>query len=242
MKIRKILRHRQRNLDKHLLRHCVVKLKRGVPWLLENQSELSVQAPDYLRHDLSRWSYGPQRTLHTPSTIASPGTLDHWWVEHNICSNTTGSAWGQQEQGHRSPAQLAAQVSSSLHWSTLGSNSSNNPIIPRGGAKSRRSNMPRILGSRDPRSLVTPGSQGLRGNLTANNSDTPVISGSQILESQDHKESWTLEILTEPGLQAPIIYWWQGALEIIKWQEASIRTEATETKDTWHHQNPTLTP
>jgi hypothetical protein len=37
----------------------------------------------------------------------------------------------------------------------------------------------RIQGSQNPRSLVTPGSQGLRGSLTAKNSDTPRISGSQ---------------------------------------------------------------
>ena len=36
-----------------------------------------------------------------------------------------------------------------------------------------------VPGSQDPRSLVTPGSQGLRGSLTAKNSDTPRISGSQ---------------------------------------------------------------
>jgi hypothetical protein len=34
----------------------------------------------------------------------------------------------------------------------------------------------------------------------------------------------------------------KGALEIIRWREASIRTEATETKATWNHQNPTLPP
>jgi hypothetical protein len=51
--------------------------------------------------------------------------------------------------------------------------------VPRGGTKSRHSNKPRILQSQDPRSLVTPGFQGLRGNLTAKNSDTPKISGSQ---------------------------------------------------------------
>jgi hypothetical protein len=37
----------------------------------------------------------------------------------------------------------------------------------------------RIPRSQDPRILVTPGSQGLRGGLTAKNSDTPRISGSQ---------------------------------------------------------------
>jgi hypothetical protein len=38
------------------------------------------------------------------------------------------------------------------------------------------------------------------------------------------------------------IYRGQLALEIIRWQEASIRTEAIETKVTWHHQNQTLPP
>jgi hypothetical protein len=36
------------------------------------------------------------------------------------------------------------------------------------------------------------------------------------------------------------IYCGQQALEIIRWQEASIRTEAKETKFTWHHQKKTL--
>jgi hypothetical protein len=35
-----------------------------------------------------------------------------------------------------------------------------------------------VLGSQDPRSLVTAGSQGQRGSLNAKNSDTPRISGS----------------------------------------------------------------
>ena len=30
--------------------------------------------------------------------------------------------------------------------------------------------------------------------------------------------------------------------EITTWQEANIRTQATETEDTWHHQNPVLPP
>jgi hypothetical protein len=37
----------------------------------------------------------------------------------------------------------------------------------------------RIEESQNPRSLVTPGSQHLRGSLTAKNSDTPRISGLQ---------------------------------------------------------------
>jgi hypothetical protein len=39
-----------------------------------------------------------------------------------------------------------------------------------------------IPGYQDTRSLVTPGSQGLRGSLTAKNSETPRISGSQELK------------------------------------------------------------
>ena len=33
-----------------------------------------------------------------------------------------------------------------------------------------------------------------------------------------------------------------GRLEIFRWQEVSIKTEATETKAIWHHQNPILPP
>jgi hypothetical protein len=39
--------------------------------------------------------------------------------------------------------------------------------------------MPRLLGSQDPRSLVTPGSQSLRRSLNVKNSDIPRISASQ---------------------------------------------------------------
>ena len=51
----------------------------------------------------------------------------------------------------------------------------------------------RIAGFQDPRSLVTPGSQGLRGSLTAKNSDTLRISGSQdpgITVSQNKMDSY----------------------------------------------------
>lgn len=38
MKIRKILRHRQRNLDKNLPHHCMMQLKRRDPRLSKTQS------------------------------------------------------------------------------------------------------------------------------------------------------------------------------------------------------------
>ena len=34
----------------------------------------------------------------------------------------------------------------------------------------------------------------------------------------------------------------QVELEITTWQEARVRTQATEIKVTWHHQNPVLPP
>jgi hypothetical protein len=58
-------------------------------------------------------------------------------------------------------------------------NTPDSTTVSRGDITSRRCNMPRILGFQDNRSLVKPGSQGLRGSLTAKNSDTPRISGSQ---------------------------------------------------------------
>jgi hypothetical protein len=72
-----------------------------------------------------------------------------------------------------------AQILSSQHCTTLVSNSADNPTALRRGTTSRCSNMLKILGSQDPRSLVTPGSQGISGSLTSKNSDTSWISVSQ---------------------------------------------------------------
>ena len=62
---------------------------------------------------------------------------------------------------------------------TLGTNSAAIPTTHRGSSTPRSSNMPRIKGYQDPRSLVTPVSQGLRGNLIPRSSDTLRISGSK---------------------------------------------------------------
>ena len=51
--------------------------------------------------------------------------------------------------------------------------SGHSPTVPRG------SSMLRILGSQDPRSLVTPRSEGLRGSLASKKSDTPRLAASQ---------------------------------------------------------------
>jgi hypothetical protein len=72
---------------------------------------------------------------------------------------------------------------------TLGVNSAASPTTPR-GATPRSSNTPRITGSQDLRSLVTPGSQGPKGSLTPRSLDIPRISGSRdprIPGSQNHR-------------------------------------------------------
>jgi hypothetical protein len=47
------------------------------------------------------------------------------------------------------------------------------PTTPRSSSTPRHSNMPAIRGSQDPRSLVTPDSQGPKGSLTPRSSDIP---------------------------------------------------------------------
>jgi hypothetical protein len=77
--------------------------------------------------------------------------------------------------------------------------------------------------------------------LTAKNSDTPRISGSQEPTSKgsqtklDFEESWINWDYRKDRLQSD---WGQQILEIIRWQDASARTEATETKVTWASSEP----
>jgi hypothetical protein len=53
------------------------------------------------------------------------------------------------------------------------------------------SNTPSILGFQNPRSLITPGSQGLRSSLTPRNSGTPRITGSQRKpDSEEFSLNW----------------------------------------------------
>jgi hypothetical protein len=66
----------------------------------------------------------------------------------------------------------------SFQWELvyLGFKRSEQPTVPKGGNTSRHLTHP---GSQEHMSLVTLGSQGLKGNLTVKNSDTPRISASQ---------------------------------------------------------------
>ena len=78
--------------------------------------------------------------------------------------------------------------------------------------------------------------------MTATNSDIPRISASQDpritgsqrkLDSEKFGLNWDYR---KNRLQLDIgILKGLGALEIIRWQDASIRTETTETKVTWYH-------
>jgi hypothetical protein len=60
-----------------------------------------------------------------------------------------------------------------MHQSNLVANLVDSHTAPRGGTTPRQSSTPMVLGSQEPRSLVTPGSQGFRGTLTPRNFDTP---------------------------------------------------------------------
>jgi hypothetical protein len=136
-----------------------------------------------------------------------------------------------------------ALVPSRKHQSTLGANSGDSPIAPKWGTNTWCSNMPRTLGSQE---LGHTRFSGLRGSLIPRNSDIPRISGSQdpwIMWSQRklHSEEFRInQDYSKDRLQSDIVR--AGALGIIRWQEASIRTKATETKVIWHHQKPTLPP
>jgi hypothetical protein len=169
--------------------------------------------------------------------------------EHNIGSNPNVTGLWQQEQRHRSPAWPAARIPLDQYWYTLVSNTSANPPVLRGDTTSSHCNKPRILGFQDPRTTGALSHQDPRISEEAWLPRTLTYPESQVhrsLESQDHWESWTLrspESTWNIGKKDSYqVYWGQKALEIIRWQEASVRTEATETKVTWHHQNWTLPP
>jgi hypothetical protein len=111
----------------------------------------------------------------------------------------------------------------------------------RDGTTSRHSNTPMILGSEDPKIPEAWSNQDLRISGEAWLPRTLTYPQSQhhrIPESQNHKESWILRSSDSTGITGRTgsnqIYGGNWALEIIIWQEASIRTEVTETKITWH--------
>jgi hypothetical protein len=81
--------------------------------------------------------------------------------------------------------------------------------------------------------------------LSANNFDTPRISASQDPRITGSQSCWNLRSSDSTGNTGRTgsnqIYEGQGELEIFRRQEANKRTEATETKITWHLQNQTPT-
>jgi hypothetical protein len=124
----------------------------------------------------------------TPRFLKSLVSRTQLFQHHQECLGP------QQEQGHRNLTQPVARIPSSWCWSTLVSNSVESPMAPRRGSTSRRSNMPRILGSQDPRVPGAWSHQDLRVSEEARLPRTLTHSESQdhrIPESQ-HRESWTL--------------------------------------------------
>jgi hypothetical protein len=126
-------------------------------------------------------------------------------------------------------------------WSVLvyiGFEQTGQPMVFRGDTIFRHCNMPRILGFQDNRSLITPGSQGLKGSLTDKNSDTPRISGSQepgIIGSQrklDSEESWINWDYRKDRLQSDILRTartWDNQMAFLYTKDKQAEKEIRET-------------
>ena len=144
---------------------------------------------------------------------------------------------------------ITQQAPSGRCWYTVVSNTADSPTIPRGDTTFRHRNTPRILGFPNTRIPGAWSHQDLRVSVEVWVPGTlkhPEFQVHRIPESKDHRETWTLRSPESTRIIERIgsnqIYWGQETLEIIRWQEGSIETEATETKFTWHHQNQTLSP
>ena len=141
---------------------------------------------------------------------------------------------------------------SSSFWSVLvylGFQHTRQPTVPRGDTTSRHYSIPRILGFQDTRIAGAWSHQELMVSEEAWLPRTQTDPESQVHrspESQDHREIWTLRSPESTGNIERTgfnqIFWGQQALEIIRWQETSIRTEATKTEVTWHDQSQTHPP
>ena len=183
--------------------------------------------------------------LDRPFRSPAPGHLGH---ELGGRPHGVKGLW-QQEQGHGSPAWPAAPVTSDRYWYNLVSNIPNSPTVLREDTTSRRPNTPRILRFQDLKITGVWSHQDLRASGEAWLPRTLTNPESQVhrsQESQDYRERWTLRNPESTGIIGRTgsnqIYWGQQTLQKIRWQEASLRTEAIETKVTWHHQIQTLPP
>jgi hypothetical protein len=141
-------------------------------------------------------------------------TLNKTWGEEDTTAAPTLEVTGTSGTwAPRNSTQPVAWVPSGLGQcpeQTLGANFTASPTTLRRSSTPRCSNTPRITGSKAPKSLATPGSQGTRGSLTPRSSDTPRISGSQdprITRSQrqlNSEEFWHNQ--NHRKRQAPVRY------------------------------------
>jgi hypothetical protein len=153
-------------------------------------------------------------------------------------STSTRSPWAQSQQTplrslEDSPCDLRTNDQTVPH-------SSKETTLP--GTVTRPGSL--TTGSQDKRGLVTAVFQGLRGTWQSRTLTHPESQVHRSPQAKDHRESWNLRSPESTGIIGRTgsnqIYWRQQILEMIRWQEASIRTVATETKVTWHHQKQTL--
>ena len=156
-------------------------------------------------------------------------------MEHNI-----SSIHRLVTAGTRTPEPFLSRGSGSF-WSVLfylGSNRPDSSTPLKGDTTSRHCNTPRIIRQQDPR-ITGAGYFSISEKAWLPKTLThPESQVHRSPQSKDHRESseesWkSTGIIRMTGSNQ--IYWEKQALEIIRWQEASIRTEATETKVIWHH-------
>jgi hypothetical protein len=129
-----------------------------------------VPAPGSLRRKLCGLSHGVKRTLHTILGSLVKGT------QHRFQSNCDGTVTAGALPDQRLRFLL---IGTGIPWFQTNQTApcQSPEETPLTGAVTHPGF--RIPGSQNNRSLVTPGSQGLRGSLTAKNSDISRISGSQ---------------------------------------------------------------
>ena len=185
-------------------------------------------------HELSGRSHGSQRTLNMILGSLVSGTQHLFQINH--CD-------GPVTAGERTWEPYLTNCLGSL-WLVLVYLDFKHIRQPHDPQRtSRHCHMSKSLGIQDTRIPGAWSHQDIRC-LTAKSLTQPEYQIHRRPESQDRRQSWTRRSSESTGIIGRAgynqIYWGHQDLEINRCQEASVRTEATETKFTWNDQNLTL--
>jgi hypothetical protein len=182
----------------------------------------------HLRPELSRQSHSedspPHRHPSTPRILGSLVSGTRYLFQQNW------GCLGTVEAGTQKPR---LTIGSGSFWSALvyfGFELRGQPHSPQ-----KRYHFQAFYHTQD---LRIPGSQVLGHTRISASQDTRITGSQRKLDSEKYYLNWDYR---KDRLQSDISR--SGSTcEKIRWQEASLKTEARETKVTWHHQNPTLLP